>query len=108
MCPIWRYSRSMSNRKSADDMSEYARAFAAEIRAERTAKRMTQAELAKRARLGLSTIGRIEKEERDADTTQLWRICRALGVSVTELSERAERRLEAQRGRSSRPEAAGG
>lgn len=80
----------------SDDLSPYSRAWAAEIRAERNAQHMTQAELAKRARLALSTIGRIEKEERDASTDQLWSICRALGVSVTELSDRAEKRMRSE------------
>lgn len=98
----------MVNKRQPDDMSDYARAFAAEIRAERTAKRMTQAELAKRAGLGLSTIGRIEKEEREATTTQLWKICTALGITVTELAVRAERRIQSQSRRGDRRQASGG
>lgn len=92
----------MVNKRQPDDMSDYARAFAAEIRAERTAKRMTQADLAKRTGLGLSTIGRIEKEEREAGTTQLWKICTALGITVAELAVRAERRIQSEARRDTR------
>lgn len=92
----------MATTRSPDDMSDYARAFAAEIRAERSAQGMTQAQLAKSSRLGLSTIGRIEKEQRDASTTQLWQICRALGMTITELSERAEDRLRREAASKSR------
>ena len=89
-------------------MDDLSRAFAAEIRAERTAQKLTQVELAKRARLGESTVKRIESESRPADTQQLWKLCRALGITVTELAMRAERRLSTEQRQPRRQQASGG
>lgn len=74
-------------------MDTLAEAVAATLRAERAAASMTQAELAKRAGLGYQTVIRLEKGTRSPTVEQLARLCSALGLSMSELVERAERRL---------------
>lgn len=82
-------------------------AFAAEIQAERTAQGLTQVQLAKRARLSESTVKRIEAGAMQADSEQLSKLCRALGLSITELATRAEMRLASEK-RGQQRRAAGG
>ena len=72
------------------ERSEWSDAVAAEIRAQRARAKLTQAEVIERSGLGASTYVRIEQGKRVPDVTQLWRICRALGVQPSELVARAE------------------
>lgn len=75
------------------ELSPLAMAFAAELRAERAALGLTQVELARRAGLSRSTLVRLEDETRQMNSDQMWQLCRALGVSITEFATRAEGRL---------------
>lgn len=88
-------------------LTDEDRAFAAEIQAERTAQGLTQIQLAKKARLAESTVKRIEAGAMQADSEQLSKLCRALGISITELATRAEMRLAPEK-RGQQRRAAGG
>lgn len=70
-------------------------ALAAQIRAERAASGMTQAELIARAGMSRSTYLRIEAGTRVPDVTDLARIAFALGLPLSTLIRRAEDRLTA-------------
>lgn len=85
-----RYISAMAD--NAREQSPWSDAVAAQIRAERAAAQMTQAELIKASGLARSTYLRLEKGERVADVTQLARICGALGISLSEFLMRVEQR----------------
>jgi transcriptional regulator with XRE-family HTH domain len=69
------------------------RALAAEIRAERAAVDITVRELALRSGVPYGTLNRILPGERDISFGQLTQIAAALGVTPSELSDRAIRRM---------------
>jgi transcriptional regulator with XRE-family HTH domain len=75
-----------------NDRSPLSAAFAEQMRAERAASRLSQSGLAKRSGISLSTIKRLESNEREMDTDQLDRLCRSFGLTITEFVVRAEAR----------------
>jgi transcriptional regulator with XRE-family HTH domain len=84
-------------RPAAHERTPEALAFAAQLRAERAAAGMSQAELSKRSGVSPSTILRIEQGQRAMDIPQMAAFCRALGVSMTEFATQAERRMRRER-----------
>jgi transcriptional regulator with XRE-family HTH domain len=81
----------------ADNMrerSDVSRGLAAQIRAERAASGMTQEQAARAAGLAKMTYRRLESGERVVDVTQMDKLARAFGLSMTELVERATARTE--------------
>jgi transcriptional regulator with XRE-family HTH domain len=81
----------------ADNMrerSDVSRGLAAQIRAERAASGMTQEQAAKAACMPKMTYRRLETGERVVDVTQLDKLARAFGISMTVLVERAMARTE--------------
>lgn len=77
---------------NAKEPNEWSRAVAAQVRAERAAAGLTQAEVIDRAGMARSTYLRIESGERVADVVQLDQIARALGIRLVVLIERAQER----------------
>ena len=77
-------------------METLSQAVSATLRAERAAAQMTQAELAERSGLGYQTVMRLEKGERSPSVSQLAALCSALGLSMSDLVERAEQRLRSR------------
>ena len=73
-------------------------ALAEEIRAQRRAIEMSQAELGKRAGISRGQVIRIENLERIIDVSQADAFARALGLSMVELMQRAEVRVAAAQG----------
>src|SRR3546814_5165246 len=67
--------------------SNLSAAWADQLRAERAAKRLSRAELAKKSGVSAKSIQRFEENERVMDTNQLDFLCTALGVRVTDRSE---------------------
>jgi Predicted transcriptional regulators len=67
--------------------------FAEQLRAERAARRLSRAELAKASGVSAKAIQRLEENEREMDTDQIDRLCRALGVSVLDFVTRAAERM---------------
>lgn len=61
----------------------------AEVRGFRAKKAYSREELSRRTGLSAKTIQRIESGERSADVSQLAAICRALGVDLRDLVNRA-------------------
>ena len=76
--------------------SALSKALAEEIRAQRRAIEMSQEELGKRAGVSRGQVIRIENGERVLDVTQLEFIARALGVSMLDLFQGAESRVQAE------------
>lgn len=72
---------------------EWVGAVAATIRAERTARRWKQADLADRVGLSRSTVLRFESEQRVPDVEQLAILADAFGMTLAELLAASERRL---------------
>jgi len=70
-------------------MSPRQRRLAVRIRTLRKARKMTQAELARKAELSLGYIAHLETETgpRDPKVSSLRKLAKALGVPVTELLE---------------------
>lgn len=77
----------------ARERTPWSEAIAAQIRAERAAADLTQAELARRAGMPRISYLRVENGSRVADISQVKRIADGLGMSVIELVMRAEQRL---------------
>ena len=73
--------------------SDLSAAFAEQLRAERAAARLSRADLASAAGISAKAVQRLEENEREMDTDQLARICRALGVPVLEFVTRATGRM---------------
>jgi len=69
-------------------------ALATQIKAEMAAKDWTQADLAGSANIPTSTLHRYLNGARDIPLPVFAEIARALGLSMIELAQRAERRLE--------------
>jgi Helix-turn-helix. len=72
--------------------SALSAAFAEQLRAERAARRLSRAELAKASGVSAKAIQRLEENEREMDTDQLGRLCAALGLSAIDFVTRAETR----------------
>ena len=73
--------------------SDLSACFADQLRAERAAKRMSRAELSSASGLSAKTIQRLEDNDREMNTDQLARLCRALEVSLVDFVRRAEERM---------------
>jgi len=73
--------------------SALSASFAEQLRAERAAKRLSRADLAKASGVSAKAIQRLEENEREMDTDQLDRLCAALGVSVLDFVTRAAERM---------------
>src|SRR3546814_9236872 len=73
--------------------SNLSAAWAVQLRAERAAKRLSRAELAKKSGVSAKSIQRFEENERVMDTDQLDFLCAALGVRVTDFVMRAAERM---------------
>lgn len=67
---------------------------AAELRAERSAKKMTYDQLAARSGVNRRTMSRLLQAQRGIDTAHLASLCEALDVDVASLIERAETRAK--------------
>lgn len=74
-------------------MMRARKAVAAQLRSDRAAREITQAQLAENAGLAVNTIRRIENEERAITLDQLVAICDALGVSFTKFLDEAQSRM---------------
>lgn len=88
---IWVYLLYMAT--GAREPSDYSLMVAAQIRAERAAAKLTGAEMMHKSGISRSTYLRIESGTHVADTTQLARICGALGLTLSEFFHRVEARL---------------
>jgi len=75
------------------ERSSWSAAVAAQIRAERAAASMTRDDMVEASGIPLSTYRRLETGERVADTTQLARLCGALGLPMSEFFRRVEQRV---------------
>lgn len=73
--------------------SELSVAVAAQLRAERAAADMTIDELVRRSHVSRNALIQVLKGTRVADVSQVSAICRALGVPLVEMFQRAEQRL---------------
>lgn len=91
-CPWWITLAGMVN-DNRRERSDFSDAVAAQVRAERAARQMTQAGLVEASGIPRSTLVRIESGTRVADTTQLHRLTEALGLSLSEFFRRVEDRL---------------
>ncbi len=65
-------------------------ALGAELRGLRSKRGLSQDELAKTSGIGKRTLVRIEQGERAMTTTQLYKICRALGIKPSRLIDAVE------------------
>lgn len=77
------------------ERSAFAAAVAAQLRAERAASGLTQAEVSKRSGIPFGTYRRLEDGDRVMDTAHLGRLQDVFGLSVQEFIARAERRAAA-------------
>ena len=84
------YCPGMGSTHVLDDL---AREIGQQIRAERVAAGLTQAELADQSGVPFGTLRRIERSERPVGMGQLSLIARALGVKASEIVETAELRV---------------
>lgn len=72
-------------------------AIAAQIRAERSAARLTLQEVAKRSGVPYSTYRKLDDGSGEADANQLYRLCqRVYGITLREFFQRVELRLDTQ------------
>jgi transcriptional regulator with XRE-family HTH domain len=74
------------------EQSPWSIATSAQIRAERAAAGLTQAQMVELSGISRSSYIRLEKGERVADITQLARICGALGLPLSVFLARVEER----------------
>ena len=77
---------------NARERSSMSDSVAAQIRAERAALRVTQQQMADPSGLSRITVIRLENGDRVADTTQLARVCKAAGITLSEFFRRVEQR----------------
>lgn len=80
-----------SNARQPSPLSE---AIAATIRAERAAANLTKDDVLKRAGISRQTYYKLESGERVLDVSQFDAICKAIGVSMALILERAQQRLD--------------
>ncbi|BEK84173.1 helix-turn-helix domain-containing protein [Nocardia seriolae] len=78
----------MELRELRDDINH---AVGDELRAARARRDLTRLQLAEASGVAISTIQRFENGERSPDMHQLFALCAALGISPTEIMERAVR-----------------
>lgn len=78
------------------DSRDFLVALGVEIASWRKRRRMTRAELGSKVDLSETTIGRIERGEvtAAAPAGDIWRIAAALGLSLSDLTRRAEEAIE--------------
>lgn len=98
---------------NARKRSPLTAALAAQLRAERAAAGLTQADLAKASGISRVQLARIEGGERTLDVAQAADIAKALGLTLVEFVQRAEERLDAEvrlamSAAAKRPKASGG
>lgn len=74
------------------ERTPWSDAVAALVRAERAHKNWTQLQMVKETGLSRSTYMRIESGEHIADTSELARICGAIGIPLSEFFRRVEER----------------
>lgn len=74
------------------EQSPWSTATSAQIRAERAAAGLTQAQMVELSGIARSTYIRLEKGDRVPDITQLARICGALDMPLSVFLERVEAR----------------
>lgn len=72
---------------------EYQAAVARELQGERAIVGFTYDDLASSSGLNTQTVMRYLTGKRDIPMTALFEICKALGVTASEIFERAERRI---------------
>jgi transcriptional regulator with XRE-family HTH domain len=65
-----------------------------ELRKERLKARVTQEELAERARVSRNYVSLLELNEKSPTVSVLLRVCRALGVRASTIIARIERKLD--------------
>lgn len=88
---LWRYFEGMAdNMRERSDMS---RALAEQVRAERAVTTKSQRMIAEEADIPYGTYRRLEDGSRVIDVTQLDKLARVFGLSMTELVGRATARL---------------
>ena len=83
----------MAMTDNARERSAWSDAVSAQIRAERAAAGLTQADVVKRSGIPRSTYIRIESGSRVPDVTQLARLCDSWGLGLSEFFRRVEGRM---------------
>ncbi len=73
--------------------SALSASFAEQLRAERAAKKLSRAALAKASGVSEMTIRRLEENDREMDTNQIGRLCAALDLSIVDFVTRATGRM---------------
>jgi transcriptional regulator with XRE-family HTH domain len=81
--------------RSKREIGPLTTSVAAELRAERARLGMTLEQLAERAEVPYSTLGKILQAQTSIDVNQLHAVSTALGLSMREVVERAEAALAA-------------
>lgn len=82
---------------AARERSELSEAIAAQIRAERSAARLTVEQTAKQAGIPYATYRKLEDGRGTVDAEQLSRLCRKVyGITLREYFSRVEQRLAAR------------
>lgn len=76
---------------------DFARAVGIEIVAARKMRGIPQDDLAQRASLGLRSLQRYEKGERDLTLKVLWAITEVLQMEASDVLAAAQKRVEAQK-----------
>lgn len=87
----WNYGGVMASNKR--ERSVYSDAVAATIKGERAAAGLHQRDMIERTGISRSTYIRIEAGTHVADTTEVARICAALGLGFADFFHRVELRL---------------
>lgn len=82
--------KSLSCAAVPDRAAQLQRQFGQTLRAERTARKLTQQELAFEAELSLTYIGEIERGERMVSLDTLLRLARALKLQAADLLNKAK------------------
>ncbi|MGU3586824.1 helix-turn-helix domain-containing protein [Rhodococcus sp. C26F] len=77
--------------RQQEHLARIRSAFAAEMRAARARRGVTQSELAKSAGMSRATIARLEAGERSMDMSQLFQLCEALEVDAGEILNAVQR-----------------
>jgi len=85
---LFRYLCAVTDTKR--ERSPWSDAVAAQIRAERAARGLTQADMVERSGVPRSTYIRLERGQRVADSTQLARLCAVWELRVSEFFARVE------------------
>lgn len=78
---------------NARERSQWSEAVSAQIRAERAASDLTQADVVKRSGIARSTYVRIEAGTRVPDVTQVAQLCEVWGIGLAEFFGRVESRM---------------